>query len=164
VRNPRGKPLLTEDTILDWEKAHHQRTGKWPRTTSGAIEGEDEYWPRIDIALRAGTRGLPGGSSLRLLLQRRLGVRTVHGEDRLTEEMILAWADAYHAATGRWPRCYSREVIPVAGIMWVSVHLALKLGHRGLPGGDTLTGLLVRHGRPVKVQNRYQRAMPSPKT
>jgi hypothetical protein len=78
VRNPRGKPLLTEDTILDWVKAYHQRTGNWPRTTSGAIKGVDEYWQRIDIALRAGTRGLPGGSSLRLLLQRRLGVRTVH--------------------------------------------------------------------------------------
>jgi hypothetical protein len=130
---------------------------------SWAIKGLDEYWQRIDIALRAGTRGRPGGSSLRLLLQRRLGVRTVHGDDRLTEEMILAWADAHHAATGNWPRCYSREVIPAAGIMWVSVHLALKIGHCGLPGGDTLTALLVRHGRPVKVQWRHQRAMPSPK-
>jgi hypothetical protein len=75
--------------------------------------------------------------------------------------MILAWADAYHTATGRWPRCYSREVIPAAGIMWVSIHLALKIGHRGLPGGDTLTALLVRHGRPVEIEWRHQQVMPS---
>jgi hypothetical protein len=73
--NPRGKPLLTEDTILDWVKAHHQRTGKWPRTTSGAIKGLDEYWQRIEIALRAGTRALPGGSSLRLLRSRPVTLR-----------------------------------------------------------------------------------------
>jgi hypothetical protein len=94
---------------------------------TGAPGIAKESWQKIDAALRVGTRGLPGRSSLRLLLIRRVDVRTVHGDDRLTEEMILAWADAYHAATGRWPRCYSREVIPAAGIMWVSVHLALKL-------------------------------------
>jgi hypothetical protein len=155
VLNPRGKPLLTEDTILDWAKVHHERTGKWPRTTSGVIKGLDEYWQRIDIALRAGTRGLPGGDSLRLLLLRRFGVRTVLGDDRLTEERILEWADAHYAATGRWPTSGSREVIPATGTTWISIHHALQRGLHGLPGGDSLTGLLARHGRPVKLQKRH---------
>jgi hypothetical protein len=157
----RLKLPLIEDAILAWAKEYHSRTGKWPRATSGLVDGAGchETWRAVDQALRNSGRGLPrGGSSMRLLLLRRLGIRTVHGEDRLTEEKILAWADAHHAATGRWPRCYSSEVIPVAGIMWVSVHLALKIGHRSLPGGDTLTALLVRHGRHVKVEWRNQRA------
>jgi hypothetical protein len=155
----RLKPPLTEDVILTWAKEYHNRMGKWPQATSGLVDGAGsrETWRAVDQALHNGGRGLPrGGGSLRLLLQRRLGVRIVHGDDRLTEEMILAWADAHFAATGRWPRCYSREVIPATGTMWVSVHLALKIGHRGLPGGDTLTALLVRRGRPVKVQWRHR--------
>jgi hypothetical protein len=157
----RLKPPLTEDMILVWAKEYHARTGKWPRATSGLVDGAGrrETWRAVDQALLNGGRGLPrGGGSFRLFLFRRLGVRTVHGDDRLTEEKILAWADAHHATTGRWQRCYCREVIPATGTMWVSIHLALNLGHRGLPGGDTLTALLVRHGRPVKVQWRNQRA------
>jgi hypothetical protein len=155
------KPPLTEDAILVWAKEYHSRTGKWPRATSGLVDGAGsrETWRAVDQALRNGGRGLPrGGGSLRLFLFRRLGVRTVHGEDRLAEEMILAWADAHHAATDRWPRCYSREVIPAAGIMWVSILHALQQGQRGLPGGNSLRALLARHGRPMKVQKRHQRA------
>jgi hypothetical protein len=90
-----------------------------------------------------------------LLLIRRLGVRTVHGDDRLTEEMILAWADAHHAATGKWPKWGSPEPIEETGRKWSSIDDALRRGHRGLPGGDSLTELLARNGRPVKVQKRH---------
>ena len=107
----------------------------------------------IDGALREGFRGLPGGSSLRLVLGRRVGVRTVLG-GVLTEEMILAWADTHHTATGKWPTFHSPEVIAAVGRKWAGVDQALRRGLRGLPGGDSLRELLARHGRPVKVVKR----------
>jgi hypothetical protein len=61
---------------------------------------------------------------------------TVRGGDRLSEEMILAWADAYDAATGKWPTFHSREEIAATGHRWSAVDAALRRGHRGLPGGD----------------------------
>jgi hypothetical protein len=75
----------------------------------------------------------------------------------LTEEIILALADAHHAATGRWPNTHTREPIAATGRHWASVDQALRQGRRGLPGGDTLAELLARHGRPVKVR-KHRRA------
>jgi hypothetical protein len=68
----------------------------------------------------------------------------------LTPALILAWADAHHAATGRWPTC---DLTPVAGgpagLRWQWVNQALGVGARGLPGGDSLARLLARErGRP----------------
>jgi hypothetical protein len=69
VRNPRERPRLTIRKILDWADAHHARTGHWPTTRSGAVEGVAlEAWHGIDQALRSGYRGLAKGTSLRRLL------------------------------------------------------------------------------------------------
>jgi hypothetical protein len=83
----RLKPLLTEDAILTWAKEYHNRTGKWPRASSGLVDGAGsrETWRAVDQALHNGGRGLPrGGSSLRLLLQhdRGDGVRSLVAELR----------------------------------------------------------------------------------
>jgi hypothetical protein len=65
----------------------------------------------------------------------------------LSEEQILAWADAHFARTGRRPTrdCGSGPEAP--GETWEGVNHALRKGYRGLPGGDTLARLLDRHGR-----------------
>jgi hypothetical protein len=70
----------------------------------------------------------------------------------LTEEMILAWADAHHERTGRWPHAASGPIPQASGETWTAVNQALGCGHRGLPGGDTLAKLLDRHrrGRPQR--------------
>jgi hypothetical protein len=65
--------------------------------------------------------------------------------------MIVAWADEHFDATGRWPTFNSRRRIPATGGFLSSVYLALNRGLRGLPGGDSLTDLLRRHGRTVKA-------------
>jgi hypothetical protein len=69
----------------------------------------------------------------------------VRAHPRLTPALILAWADAHHAATGRWPTC---DLTPVLGgppgLRWQWVNQALGLGARGLPGGDSLPRLLRR--------------------
>jgi hypothetical protein len=65
---------------------------------------------------------------------------------RLSVSQILAWADVYHAAKGRWPS-YGSGVIQgtVFGTTWASVDQSLRLGQRGLPGGQSLARLLQEH-------------------
>lgn len=61
---------LTEQQILQWIDEHHVRTGNWPTLNTRPIPGvTEERWARINWSLRMGERGLPGGSSLKLLLR-----------------------------------------------------------------------------------------------
>lgn len=56
---------------------------------------------------------------------------------------ILAWIDAYHARTNRWPRRDSGPIPESIRETWFKVDKALRYGHRGLPGGSSLVELLV---------------------
>jgi hypothetical protein len=62
----------------------------------------------------------------------------------LTAAQILAWADAHLAQTGEWPKPSSGPVLADPGEKWLNVNQALRLGLRGLPGGDSLGRLLER--------------------
>ena len=86
-----------------------------------------------------GRGGLLGSSSLSRLLARERGVRN---RKPLTEERILAWADAFRARTGRWPSADSGPVPNAPEEKWRALNEALKYGRRGLRGGSTLTRLL----------------------
>jgi len=61
---------------------------------------------------------------------------------RLTVEQILAWADAHHARTGRWPTSLSGRVQRSSDEKWVAIDRCLRQGCRGLPGGFSLARLL----------------------
>jgi hypothetical protein len=149
VRNPKDLPPLTCRQILAWADAHHRRTGAWPTGTSGPIpEAPGETWSKVETALRAGRRGLPGGSSVARLLARGRGVPNPKALPPLRLPDILAWADAHHRRTGRWP---TPQAGPVAGAppgtTWMAVDAALNQGLRGLPGGSTLRRLLAERLR-----------------
>jgi hypothetical protein len=58
----------------------------------------------------------------------------------ITAAQVLAWADAWHAATGDWPGVYDGPV-PGAGASWLVVHRALNAGTHGLPAGGSLAKL-----------------------
>jgi len=62
----------------------------------------------------------------------------------LTVELILAWADDHHARTGSWPTVYCGEVLAAPNEKWPNIDQCLRVGFRGLSGGDTLCQLLVR--------------------
>ena len=62
----------------------------------------------------------------------------------LTIPRILAWADAHHARTGRWPRRTGGRVREELFESWAAVNAALDKGVCGLPGGDSLARLLDR--------------------
>jgi hypothetical protein len=143
-RQPRLE--LSEPQILTWADAHHARTGQWPHMDSGLVRDElGENWRKADTALRYGLRGLGGGSSLARLLAQHRGVRNLRELPPLSPQHILAWSDAYHRRTGRWPTSESGPVAEAPGQTWRGVDQALRVGVRGLAGGSSLARLLAQH-------------------
>jgi hypothetical protein len=147
---PNRRPPLTVAKILAWADAHYRRSGSWPMSRSGAVKGApNETWWGIDAALIQGHRGMPGGDTLPQLLARKRGRHNPRGQPPLRVTRILAWANAHRRRTGRWPGANSGPVRGAPGLTWRAVNLALSLGYRGLPGGDSLARLLARRrGRP----------------
>src|SRR5262245_12430504 len=124
-------PQLSERLILMWCDDHHTRTGNWPNQNAGdVLMTVCENWQAIDMALRHGSRGLPGGSSLAKLLARCRGYRNKKGLPRLTEGVIAALADIHHWWTGEWPTRDSGKVSasPVPGETWARLNDALIVG------------------------------------
>jgi hypothetical protein len=164
IRRPRrqlGKsavlPPLTIPLILGWADAHHAATGRWPNARSGPVMGPGgDTWRAIDHALHQGRRGLPGGQSVARLLAEHRGVRNLCVIPPLTIEQILTWADAHHAAHGRWPNLESGPVDGAPGETWSGVNIALIKGGRGLPGRTSLARLLIEHRGP-QAHNRPSR-------
>ena len=155
LREAAPRPL-TEERILAWADAHHERTGQWPRENSGAVEESgDETWFNLSQALRFGLRGLRGGSSLAQLLAEERGLRNRKALADLTKEQILSWVDAHHQRTGSWPKSTSGQVIDAPGESWPAINDTLTRGARGLPGGSSLAQLLAEE-RGV----RNQKALP----
>jgi hypothetical protein len=128
-------PRLSVAQILDWADAYYAAQGVWPGFKSGPVEAAPgEIWAWIDRALWLGQRGLPGGTTLTRLLNEhgRCGPRS--RRPLLTEEQILAWADAHHAATGHWPNLRSGAVTGTRGEKWAAINDALK-GETAACGG-----------------------------
>ena len=146
VRNEKRLPRLTEAQILGWADAHRQLTGKWPDHNSGPVNGTPgETWRGINTALVKGGRGLPRGLSLALLLKKHRGRRHRKRLPRLTHKQILRWADAHRHRWGKWPTSESGPIQDVSGETWNAIEVALRRGHRGLPGGSSLAKILARH-------------------
>jgi hypothetical protein len=65
VRSPGHLPPLSILQIRRWAREYHVCHGHWPSASSGAIrEAPGELWANVETALRHGTRGLRGGTSL----------------------------------------------------------------------------------------------------
>lgn len=141
-----GKPKLAVAQILAWADFFHRRIGRWPLERDGVIAGSlGETWRRVDAALRLGLRGLPGGTSLARLLAEQRGKHYLGKRPPLKVKDILAWADAHYRATGRWPHAQHGVIAAARREQWNAVDMALRNGHRGLPGGTTLARLLAEH-------------------
>jgi hypothetical protein len=145
VRTNATLPNFKIKTILRWADAHHRRTGEWPTQHSGPItDAPEETWAAVDNALLRGQRGLRGGSSLARLLVKYRQKINIHDQSPLTKRQILAWAEAHHERTGQWPNVNSGEVVDAPGQCWDLIDNALRVGHRGQPGGSSLRKLLTK--------------------
>jgi hypothetical protein len=139
-------PQLAVEQVLRWADLYFECCGNWPRAESGPVPGaEGETWADIDRALRFGSRGLPRARSLAWFLSRHRDKCYGSGKPRLSVEKIVSWAEAYHLHTGSWPTQASGPVTDEPGENWSAINEALRWGHRGLPGGDTLARLLALH-------------------
>jgi len=144
VEQTTDKPLLSIDQILSWADAYKAASGDWPRITSGKVTDTDETWLGIDTTLRAGRRGLPGGSSLAKILAEHRSVRNIMDLPPLTIRQILTWVDAYKTATGDWPKMNSGQVSGTDET-WLGIDDSLRAGRRGLPGDSSLPALLAEN-------------------
>ncbi len=137
-------PALTEDQVLVWADMHRRVLRVWPTSTSPESPAPGETWRRIDQALRRGSRGLRGLSSLARLLAKERGVRNRKGLPPLTHDQILEWADHHRKVTGDWPTVYSGNLL-AADETWRRINGNLVVGIRGLPGNSSLAQLLEEH-------------------
>jgi hypothetical protein len=145
VRNRKALPHYSVKQILGWMDAFFAEKGRWPTNEDGPIPyAPGETWSAVDAALYQGSRGLPGGMTLVRLLEEHRGIRNRKHLPPLTEEQIVTWARAHHAATGSWPTENSGPVGAAPGEVWGNISQSLREGLRGLPGGDSLARLLAR--------------------
>lgn len=148
IRRHVRRPQLTIERILAWADAFFARHGRWPDAASGSIpEAPGETWSRVRTAFYKAERGLPRGLSLSKVLVIHRGLRSVQHLPPLSEAQILRWADDYHRVHGRWPSRQYGSIVGADGETWNAVDMALKKGHRGLAGGDSLAQLLDRRRR-----------------
>jgi hypothetical protein len=155
VRNIQKLPPLTEAQIVQWADEFHERTGTWPTLRSGPIPNSGgEKWSAIEIALRNGARGQPGGSSLARLLAEHRGVRNRMAVPPLSIPQVLSWADGYFQRAGNWPTRNSGPIADSAGETWMAVDMALHKGRRGLSGISSLALLLAQER---SVRNAWTR-------
>jgi hypothetical protein len=145
-RHPRYLPEFSIEQILAWADAHRSRTGEWPSLWDGKIARvHRETWLAVDHALRRGTRGLAGNSSLAQLLAERRGVRNNQGLPKFTRKQVLAWADAHYARTGSWPTRKSGTISEAPDERWSHVNEALLQGLRGFAPGGSLARFLAKY-------------------
>ena len=93
-------PPLSMEEILSLADDYRATHGRWPNANSGRIDGMALTWTTINERLRRGHRGLPEGASLLRMLKQYRQARVREGP-LLTEQQILAWADAHFARA--WP-------------------------------------------------------------
>ena len=137
---------LSANQILKWADVHHKRTKKWPTATAGNVRGAaGETWSAINAALRTGSRGLTGRTSLPQLLDKKRGVRNRLAQPTLPAKKILAWADAHKRKTKKWPNRESGNVIGMPGENWSAIHEALRHGRRGHKAGGSLAKFLSKN-------------------
>jgi hypothetical protein len=144
--NLHAQPRLTPERILAWADAFHECHGKWPVMSTEVVPDTGGMtWHTVNKALRRGTCGLPGGSSLARLLAEHRALPYSKDRPPLTQEQILVSADAFQRRTGEWPKHDSGPIADAPGETWDAVEAALSKGARGLPGGSSLARILGEH-------------------
>jgi len=146
VLNTKNQPTLTIENILLWSDRHFELHGRYPEMRDEKIDMvPNETWSAVNRALRDGTRGLPGGSTLAQLLKVERNLRNGARLNNLRIETILEWADEHHARTGKWPAANSGVVQVSPGEHWYALNSALISGGRGLSPGTSLARVLQQY-------------------
>lgn len=130
------KDDLTIDQIKKTGEDYRKQYGKYPfvRSKEPVPGMPNETWGGINAALRHGCRGLPGGSSLAILFDKK--------KDDFTIDQIKKAGEEFKKQYGKYPFITSKELVPgLPNENWSIINDALRHGFRGLPGGSSLSKL-----------------------
>ena len=151
IVNPANLVPLTEEMIVQWVTQYIEKSNKKPSRDSGVVDFavipyEGITWALIDAALKGGSRGLPEGSSLTKLIEKKFGIRGYHSPPPLPKELIISWVEKFIEKYGRKPTKIDR-VVEFAdrehnGITWGAIDMVLWRGDRGFVKGSSLAGLI----------------------
>jgi hypothetical protein len=147
-RNVNRPPRLTETMIVKAIRTFHEAHGRYPnKDEKEPVPGHPgEKWSHIEAALRAGGRGLPGGSSLAKVREEKFDGINRKNQTPLTEPLIVAWMAAFLKKYGILPTSKERREVPdQPKEAWSRIDGCLHEGCRGLKGGETLIQLGRRH-------------------
>jgi hypothetical protein len=151
-------PDLSVAQILRWVDSHWARTGKWPRRDDGPVADQPEIsWGTIDRRMRDGEFGLAPGTTLSKWLRQVRGIWD-GGKPRMTERIVLRWAEEHFAHYGRWPVTMSGALFNHPDENWAAIDVALRNARRGFPYKTSLSKLLES-----KFGERYQQNIGMPK-
>jgi hypothetical protein len=138
--------LLTCEFILCRISEHVNRNGSFPCVMSGDVLGgfPGDTWSGYNMALTAGRRGLPGGSSLAKLMSEAVpGYCNPANKSDISHQFIVDRAREHMHIHHRWPSAHSGIVCGGnPGDTWLAYDTCLTRGLRGLPGGSSLAKLL----------------------
>jgi hypothetical protein len=135
-------PDLTLKQVLKWADSHRAITGRWPwRECGPVLDCPGISWATIDSRMGTGEWELPRGTTLAKWL---LKVRDVWdgGKPRLTEALVVRWAQEHFDRTGRWPVTMSGPVQGHPGENWAAIDVAIRNKRRGFPQRSSLRQIL----------------------
>jgi hypothetical protein len=135
VRYKGDLPDFSEEKIVEWAKKYFLVHNKYPsiRTKPSDWLPEGETWIALDIALKRGTRGLPGGSSVAKLFEKYFGIRNKTNIPKISEQCIIDYMIVFKDKYGYFPHAHSKEneMLP-SGESWHGFDKALRNARRGL--------------------------------
>lgn len=134
---------MTETMIEGWARLHDSVHGRYPSRSSGAIPDTPFTWCAVDVALKRGLHGLPGGMTLARFLELRLGARNISRLIPLTDALVAGWARRFLDEHGRWPLKTDGQIAGAApGETWARIAASIVQGRRGIQRRTSLRAFL----------------------
>lgn len=131
---------LKERAILEAGRKYYYLHFRLPneKTKDPVPDMPHENWKALDASLRAGSKGLPGGSSLAKLfknIKEELGFYYI--------DKILDAAKTYYKESQKFPTSTTEDPVPgMSNVTWKNLDARLRSGARCLPGNSSLSLLL----------------------
>jgi len=131
--------------VREWVDQHHLRTGRWPHRDDGSVAERPEItWATIDRRMRRGELGLPRGTTLSKWLRQSRDVWD-GGKPKLTERLVLRWAQEHYDRFGRWPVTLSGALFNHPEENWAAIDVGMRNRRRGFPYRMSLSQFLRSH-------------------
>lgn len=143
IKDPRMvMPDLALKDVLHWADSHHSITGDWPHRDFGSvIDCPQISWATIDDRMSKGHWGLPHGMTLARWLRDARGVWD-GGKPKLTEKLVLRWAQEHFDRFGRWPVTLSGPLFNHPDENWAAIDVGMRNQRRGFPQRTSLSQFL----------------------